>query len=120
MASHLNKRFGENEHGRGHWDEILAIRDLCICDSNSNIMLLRERPKLAISRIRCDSCSNDLRTFPTCILQYSVDNKNCCSIMKLFSCSDDGIFSNNKPCVLLLKDAHFYNVWGYDSFVQRH
>ena len=52
--------------------------------------------------------------FSTYILQYSVDNKNHCSITKLFSCGDDGIFSNNKPCVLLLKDAYFYNVWGYD------
>ena len=55
-------------------------------------MFLRERPKLAISRIRCDNCSNDLRTFPTYVLQYSVDNENHCSITKLFSCGDDGIF----------------------------
>ena len=34
--------------------------------------------------------------------------------MKLFSCGDDGIFSNNKLCVLLLKDAHSYSIWGYD------
>ena len=45
MASCLNERFGENEHGRGHWDEILAIRDLCVHDSNSNIVLLREHIK---------------------------------------------------------------------------
>ena len=41
-------------------------------------------------------------------------NKNACRIEKLFSCGDDGIFSNDKPCVLLLKDRHFYNVWEHN------
>ena len=25
-----------------------------------------------------------------------------------------GFFSNDRPCVLLLKDKHFYNVWKYE------
>ena len=40
--------------------------------------------------------------------------QNKCKIERLFSCSNDGIFSNDKPCVLLLKEKHFYNVWGHN------
>ena len=35
---------------------------------------------------------------------------------KSFSCGDDSaIFPNDCPCVLLLKDSHYLNVWDYPS-----
>ena len=37
-----------------------------------------------------------------------------CYVKKLFLCSDNGAFSNDRSCVLLLKDQHFFNIWGYD------
>ena len=34
---------------------------------------------------------------------------------KVYSCGDNRIFPNINPCVLLLKDEHFFNVWNYAS-----
>ena len=59
--------------------------------------------------------SKEISYYPTYILKHSVDNKNRCKIGKLFSCGDNGVFSSDRPCILLLRKDHFYNVWGHDS-----
>ena len=91
------------------------MRKLCACDiDDDRITLLKDRPKLAISQIRCDNSSNRLDSYFTYILKHSINNKNRYRIGKLFSHGDEGVFSNDKPCILSLKDKHFYNIWGYD------
>ena len=105
----LGNEFGQNVNGRGHWDEVALMRKLCARDID-NDLVLKDRPKLAISRIRRDNSSNRLDSYPMYILRHSVNNKNCCRIEKLFSHGDKGVFSSDKPCILLLKDKHFYNV----------
>ena len=109
----LENEFGQNVNGRGHSDEVALMRKLCAHDID-NDCVLKDRPKLAISQIRRDNSSNRLDSYPMYILKHSVNNKNRCRIEKLFSHGDEGVFSNDKPCILLLKDKHFYNVWGYD------
>ena len=75
---------------------------------------LRERSKMPIVRFKHDNCSKDITSFPTYILRHFIENKNTCKIEKLSSCGDEGTFPNDKPCVLLLKDRHFCNVWVHD------
>ena len=111
----LENEFGQNVNGRGHWDEVALMRKLCACDiDDDHITLLKDRPKLAISQIRRDNSSNRLDSYFTYILKHSINNKNRYRIGKLFSHGDKGVFSNDKPCILSLKDKHFYNIWGYD------
>ena len=105
----LGNEFGQNVNGRGHWDEVALMRKLRARDID-NDLVLKDRPKLAMSRIRRDNSSNRLDSYPMYILRHSVNNKNCCRIEKLFSHGDKGVFSSDKPCILLLKDKHFYNV----------
>ena len=62
--------------------------------------------------MRRENSNYEISMYPTFVLQY-ICEKNKSHIIKLFSCGDDGIFSNDRPCVLLLKDKHFYNVWKY-------
>ena len=62
-----------------------------------------------------NSKSDSLNFFPVYILRYTTQgqNKNA-SIEKIFSCGDDCIFPSFDPCILVLKDGHFYNVWDYN------
>ena len=52
----------------------------------------------------------NLEMFPVYVLQY--DDKSI-SMGKVFSCGNDRIFTNVNPCVLILKDGHYDNVWDY-------
>ena len=64
----------------------------------------------------CENSKSDpLNFFPVYILCYTTQgqNKNA-SIEKIFSCGDDGVFPSFNPCVLVLKDGNFYNVWDYN------
>ena len=54
----------------------------------------------------CSNSNSNLSTFPVYMLQY-VNQNDSAYIEKVFSCDDDGIFSNVNPCILLLKDEHF-------------
>ena len=105
------QKFGKNLLGRAHWDEISYIRELCICNSELFTLQLKGTPKIPISKLRRENSMNELHKYPTYVLIHSTDDKNKCKIEKLYSYGDDGIFSNDRPCVLLLKDKHFYNVW---------
>ena len=67
--------------------------------------------------IRSNSNSN-LSTFPVYILRY-VNQNDSAYIEKVFSCGNDGIFSNVNPCILLLKEEHFLNVWDYGSLFNK-
>ena len=60
--------------------------------------------------IRSNSNST-LSTFLVYILQYV--NQNDSAYIEKVLCGDDAIFSNVNPCILLLKDEHFLNVWDY-------
>ena len=65
--------------------------------------------------MRRRNCNEEPTTFPTFVLKYDDHDKSKGSrIIKLFSCGDIGIFSNDKPCILLLRNGHFYNVWKYE------
>ena len=63
------------------------------------------------------NCNLELRTYPTYVLRYVNKGMKSC-IGKVFSCGDDNvIFPNDHPCVLLLKDNHYLNVWDYSSLL---
>ena len=66
-----------------------------------------------LNTIRSNS-NHDLATFPVYVLRYKSEDNTAC-MEKVYSCGDNGIFSNTNPCVLLLKDEHFLNVWDYAS-----
>ena len=69
----------------------------------------------SVSGLRRRNCNEEPATFPTFVLKYDDRDKSKGSpIIKLFSCGDIGIFSNDKPCILLLRNGHFYNVCKYE------
>ena len=70
----------------------------------------------SVLNLRRRNCNEEPTTFPTFVLKYDGRDKSKGSycIIKLFSCGDVGIFSNDKPCLLLLRNGHFYNVWKYE------
>ena len=111
FSKKLKEHFGENPLGRGHWNEVSYIRGLCASDT----ILLSDPPKTPITKLRKENSNVNLRDYPMYVLMHYNETKNMCKIKKLFSCGDNGIFSNDKPCVLLLKNNHFYNVFGHDS-----
>ena len=70
----------------------------------------------SVLNLKRRNCNKEPATFPTFVLKYDGRDKSkrSCHITKLFSCGDVGIFSNDKPCILLLRNGHFYNVWKYE------
>ena len=69
--------------------------------------------------LTCSNCNLELSTYLTYIMRY-VNKGTKSYIEKVFSCSDDElIFSNDHPCVLLLKDDHYLNVWDYSSLFNK-
>ena len=112
FSSLIKQKFGENISGRGHWDEISYMRKLFANDSEC--LCLTETPKNVMTKLRRENSELDLDDYPTYVLMHYNGGQNKCRIERLFSCSDDGIFSDDKPCVLLLKEKHFYNVWRHD------
>ena len=111
IVRELDKKCGRNENGRGHWDEIEFIRKI-LSTGDDVADFSKDNLKLHVLKFRHDNSSKEISNYPTYVLKHSVDNKNCCKIEKLFSC---GVFSSDRPCVLLLRNDHFYNVWGHDS-----
>ena len=100
--------------GRGHWNEIEFIRRMLVqhFPMNFNITIGSSQPMVNLTR---SNCNLELSTYPTYIMRY-VNKGTKSYIEKVFSCGDDeSIFSNNRPCVLLLKDDHYLNVWDYSS-----
>ena len=77
-------------------------------------ILLSDPPTTPIAKLHKENSNVNLRDYPTYVMMHYNEMKNVCKIKKLFSCGDNGIFSNDKLCVLLLKDNHFYNVFGHD------
>ena len=72
--------------------------------------------QLIPSFMRENSNSKQLKNFPVYILRYveSKSNKNV-FIEKVVECDDDGIFPHDNPCLLILRDGHFYNGWNYEK-----
>ena len=70
----------------------------------------------SVLNLKRRNCNEEPTTFPTFVLKYDGHDKSkgSCRITKLFSCGDVGIFSDDKPCILLLRNGHFYNVWKYE------
>ena len=66
-----------------------------------------------LNMIRSNS-NHDIATFSVYTLRYK-NQDNTALMEKVYSCGDNGIFSNINPCVLLLKNEHFLNVWDYAS-----
>ena len=63
----------------------------------------RNQLKHAI-RLMCKLNSNDdIMTYPTYIFRYNVQGGKGCNVEKVLSCGDNGVFPNDRPCVLLLK-----------------
>ena len=107
------KKFGHNEDGRGHWDEVEFMISLLLRYFSTKQNKNETNCKRSIVAQLMNSNSN-LELFPVYVLQYVRRGKNVL-LEKKFSCGDDGVFPNPNPCVLILKDNHFYNMWNYNS-----
>ena len=110
----VSSRFGDNLKGRGHWEEIEFMRRSFPhgggCSINVNKPI-----KSSVLSLRRRNCNEEPTTFPTFVLKHDDHDKSKGSrIIKLFWCCDAGIFSNDKPCVILLRNGLFYNVWKYE------
>ena len=70
------------------------------------------QPMLSLYRL---NCSTKIENYPTYVLHYVNERNGKAKIEKLFSCGDNDIFFNDRPCVLLLRNDHFLNVWNYTS-----
>ena len=80
---------------------------------NPHVKLLSGGTSPICSLCRSNS-SFDTQNDPIYIFRYATMSKgNKCTIEKVFSCSDSGVFACEKPCVLLLKDSHYLNVWNH-------
>ena len=110
----LRDEFGQNEFGRGHWDEITHIRKKFCEDQRLSLIYLKQHLKLPIRVLCKENCNSDWQNYPTHVLRYFVEGKKS-SVDKLFSCGDEDIFPDDAPCVLLLHQNHFHNVWDYNS-----
>ena len=110
----IEREFGKNEDGNGHCNE---IKFMMKCFSTyfptkfKNACTMSNRPMVRFTHMNSNL---ELRIFPVYVLQYVRHDKNV-SIEKICSCGDDGIFPNVNPCILILKDGHYYNVWDYCS-----
>ena len=70
------------------------------------------KTKQPILNMISSNSNHDLATFPVYVLRHK-NQDNTARREKVYSCGDNGIFSNINPFVLLLKDEHFLNVWDY-------
>ena len=111
----VSLRFGDNLKGRGHWEEIELMRRSFPHGGGCSINVNKPTIKSSVLSMRRRNCNEEPTTFPVFVLKYEDHDKSKGSrIIKLFSCGDIGIFSNDKPCILLLRNGHFYNVWKYE------
>ena len=113
----VSSRFGNNLKGRGLWEEIEFMRRSFSPHGGGHSSINMNKPTIkSVLNLRRRNCREEPATFLTFVLKYDGHDKSKGSyhIIKLFSCSDVGIFSNDKPCVLLLKNGHFYNIWKYE------
>ena len=110
----FEREFGKNEDCLGHWNEIkfmMKYFSTYFPTKFKNASTTSKRPMVRFTHMNSNL---ELRMFPVYVLQYVRRDKNV-SIEKIFSCGDAGIFPNANPCILILKDGHYYNVWDYCS-----
>ena len=105
----VSSRFGDNLKGRGHWEEIEFMRrSFPHGGGRGSINMNKPTIKSSVLSLRRRNCNEEPATFPTFVLKYNDPDKSKGShIIKLFSCGDIGIFSNDKPCVLLFEKWSF-------------
>ena len=115
MGKRLDGEFVKNDGGRGHWTEVEFICKCLLEFFLTNFGGDRSNTKQKILKFMCgNSKSDSLHFFPVYILRYVQGKNKNASIEKVFLCDDDGIFLSFNPCILVLKDGHFYNVWDYN------
>ena len=115
VKSRIDEYFGDNDNGRGHWTEIEMMRKF-VCEEFSSVTerTLNEARQPMLSMCH-SNCSSDVKDYPTYVLCYLNEKGGNQRSKNLFSCGDNGIFFNDHPCVFLLGDNHFCNVWNYGS-----
>ena len=116
VKSGIDEYFDDNDNGRGHWTEIEMMRKF-VCEELSSVTerTLNEACQLMLSMCH-SNCLSDVKDYLTYVLRYLNEKGGKSKIKKLlFFCGDNGIFFNHRPCVLLLRDDHFCNVWNYGS-----
>ena len=111
--------------GRGRWDEVNFIRERLVKYFPTKYTpVIRINCKRSVLKfMKENSCPADgdycdsIRSFPIYILQFSQfdSNKKNVSIQKILGHNDDGIFPHDDPCVLMLKDGHYFNIWQYEK-----
>ena len=113
----VSSRFGDNLKGRDHWEETEFMRRSFPHGGGGRGSINMNKPTIkSVLGLRRRNCNEEPATFPMFVLKYDDHDKSKGShIIKHFSCGDIGIFSIDKPCVLLLRNGHFYNVWKYES-----
>ena len=95
----INSRFGDNDSGRGHWLEVEFIRKCLRKTINPHVKLLltREHGTSPIRSLCWSNSSFDVQNYPTYIFRYLMSKDNKCTIEKVFSCGDSGVFACDKP-----------------------
>ena len=111
-------KFGPNRFGCGHWSEVEFIQK-CLVEIHGGVVnrvSISDHNTPSIHALHVANCSNNAQNYPTYIFRYVKNTKGSKrTIEKVFSCGDLGTFANDKSCVLLLKDHHYYNMWDYGS-----
>ena len=112
----VSSRFGDNLKGRGHWEEIEFMRRSFSPHGGGRSSINGNKPTIkSVLNLRRRNCNEEPASFPMFVSKYNGRDKSKGSyhIIKLFSCRDVGIFSNDKPCVLLaiLKYGQPKNSW---------
>ena len=105
---------GKNEGGgRGHWNEVAQIQKLLVDEFNLTPFPVSV-PSQDFMCFYRQNCSKHLSNYPVYVLMHEIKGKKSC-IKKLYSVSDDGVFPNLSPLVLLLRNGHYFNVWDYQA-----
>ena len=102
-------KFGKSEYGRGHWNEteFMMKHSPIYFPSKFKNVTSSKRPMITLTHVNSNL---NLEMFPVYVLQYVRHDDDKSVLIKT-----DGIFTNVNPCVLILKDGHYYNVWDYNS-----
>ena len=64
IVRELDKKFGRNENGRGHWDEIEFIRKI-LSAGDDMADFSKDNSKLPVLKFRRDNSSKEISNYPT-------------------------------------------------------
>ena len=122
MKQRLDRKFAKHDDGHCHLPEVDFIRKSLLESFPTNFGGGgHNNTKQKILKFMCQNSTSNVLIFPVYVLCYIYggDNINKASIEKVFSCGDDGIFPSFNPCMLTLKDGHFYGVWNYNRLFNK-